>query len=86
MVRGDDTIRVELYTGPRDGLRRLFELAEDSAPSSTRTSTPGVVLVAVSGDEIIGHLQLTDTERPAEAEIKNMAVDPAHQGGRRAAR
>jgi ribosomal protein S18 acetylase RimI-like enzyme len=34
----------------------------------------GTVLVALCADEIVGHLQMT------EAEIKNMAVLPAHQG------
>jgi ribosomal protein S18 acetylase RimI-like enzyme len=36
--------------------------------------------VAVSGDEIIGHLQLTGTGDPRQAEIKNMAVREACQG------
>ena len=86
MVRGDDTIRVELHTGPRDDLRRLFELAEDSAAELDAYIDAGRVLVALDGDRAVGHLQLTETERPAEAEVKNMAVDPAHQrrgsGGR----
>ena len=37
------------------------------------------MLVARNGDAIVGHLQITDTGRPAEAELKNMAVDPSHQ-------
>ena len=80
MVRGDDTIRVELHTGPRDGLRRLFELAEDSAAELDAYIDAGRVLVASDGDRVVGHLQLTATERSGAAEVKNMAVDPAHQG------
>ena len=79
MVRGDDTIHVELHTGPRDGLRRLFELAEDSAPELDAYIGAGRVLVALDGDRVVGHLQLTATERAGEAEVKNMAVDPAYQ-------
>ena len=33
--------------------------------------------MAVDGDQVIGHVQLIATG--AEAEVKNMAVDPAHQ-------
>src|SRR5262249_55673122 len=35
---------------------------------------------AVSGTEVIGHLQLTGTEDPRQAEVKNMAVREARQG------
>ena len=38
------------------------------------------MLVAVDGDAIVGHVQIVDTARPDEAEIKNMAVEPARQG------
>jgi ribosomal protein S18 acetylase RimI-like enzyme len=37
-------------------------------------------LVALEGDAVVGHLQLTPTGDPAEAQVKNTAVDPAHQG------
>jgi ribosomal protein S18 acetylase RimI-like enzyme len=80
VLRGDDSIRIERHTGPRDGLRRLFELAEDSAAELDAYIGTGRVLVALDGDRVVGHLQLTATGRPAEAEVKNMAVDPAHQG------
>ena len=79
MVQGDDTIRVELHTGPRHDLRRLFELAEDSAAELDGYIDAGRVLVALDADRVVGHLQLTATERPAEAEVKNMGVDPAYQ-------
>jgi ribosomal protein S18 acetylase RimI-like enzyme len=73
-------VRVETYHGPRHALRPLFELAEDSATELDAYIDAGRVLVAVAGTEIIGHLQLVDTGDPAQAEIKNMAVYPGHQG------
>jgi ribosomal protein S18 acetylase RimI-like enzyme len=78
--RDDDTIRVEPHTGPRAALRPLFELAEDSAAELDAYIDAGRVLVARDGDRTVGHLQLTATDRPGEAEVKNMAVDPAYQG------
>ena len=68
------TIHVETYAGPRRELRSLFELAEDSAPELDGYIDAGRVLVAMSEDRIVGHLQLID------AEVKNMAVLESHQG------
>ncbi|HEX5297943.1 MAG TPA: GNAT family N-acetyltransferase [Streptosporangiaceae bacterium] len=73
-------IRIEVYGGPRDSLRALFELAEDSAAELDSYIGDGCVLVAVSGGEVIGHLQLTGTGDPCQAEIKNMAVHEDFQG------
>jgi len=73
-------VRIETYRGSRDKLRALFELAEDSATELDSYIGVGRVLVAVSDGEIIGHLQLTGTEDPRQAEIKNMAVREARQG------
>jgi GNAT superfamily N-acetyltransferase len=67
-------IRIQVHRGPRDNLRPLFELAEDSAAELDSYIGTGRVLVAVSGSEIVGHLQLTATSDPRLAEIKNMAV------------
>ncbi len=72
--------RVELYAGARSDLRPLFELADDSAQELDRYMDAGRVLVAVAGDAVIGHVQLTDAARPREVEIKNMAVLPRWQG------
>ena len=72
-------IRVVEHSGPRSELRRQFELAEDSVSELDGYIDAGRVLVALEGDEIVGHLQLTDTADPAEAEVKNTAVDPDHQ-------
>ncbi|MGZ4591151.1 MAG: GNAT family N-acetyltransferase [Actinomycetes bacterium] len=72
--------RVELYAGSRDALRPLFALAEDSSSQLDSYLGAGRVLVAADGDEVIGHLQLVDTDRPGEVEIKNMAVREGLQG------
>jgi GNAT superfamily N-acetyltransferase len=71
--------RVECHGGPRSQLRPLFELAEDSPAALDAYIDAGRVLVAIEGDEIVGHLQLTETGRDA-AEVKNMAVLPTMQG------
>jgi GNAT superfamily N-acetyltransferase len=73
-------VRIETYRGSRDRLRTLFELAEDSAAELDSYINSGRVLVAVSGTEIIGHLQLTGAHVPRQAEIKNMAVRENRQG------
>lgn len=73
-------IRVFEYSGPRSELRRLFALAEDSEQALDGYIESGRVLIAQEGEEIVGHLQLTDAAERAEVEIKNMAVDPAYQG------
>ena len=79
-ARPADDIRIEAYGGPRDSLRALFELAEDSAAELDSYIGDGRVLVAVTGTEVIGHLQLTGTGDPRQAEIKNMAVREDRQG------
>jgi GNAT superfamily N-acetyltransferase len=76
----DKGIRVALHDGPRDGLRELFELAEDSATQLDSYMDRGRVLVAVDGQEIVGHLQVVAGPGPNESEIKNMAVRTSHQG------
>ena len=79
-ARSADDIRIEVYSGPRDSLRVLFELAEDSAAELDSYIDDGRVLVAVSGGEVIGHLQLTGAGDPCQVEIKNMAVREECQG------
>jgi predicted N-acetyltransferase YhbS len=73
-------VHIELHTGPRQQLRPLFELAEDSVTQLDSYLTAGRVLVALLGTEVIGHLQLVDTDRPGVLEIKNMAVREDFQG------
>jgi len=79
-ARSADDVRIEAYGGPRDRLRALFELAEDSAAELDSYIDAGRVLVATSDGEIIGHVQLTCTGDPRQVEIKNMAVRETRQG------
>ena len=73
-------MRIRLHTAPREELRGLFALAEDSERLLDGYLHDGRVLVAGDGDAIVGHLQLTDAGERADAEIKNMAVLPGWQG------
>lgn len=73
-------VRVETYDGPREELRGLFELAEDSAAELDSYLHAGRVLTATVGLDVVGHLQLVETDRPGQTEIKNMAVREDWQG------
>lgn len=72
--------RIVEHSTSRAELRRLFDLAEDSARALDGYINRGRVLVALDGEKIVGHIQITETGRATELEIKNMAVDPAMQG------
>jgi GNAT superfamily N-acetyltransferase len=72
-------VPVREHAGPRRPLRPLFELAEDSADELDSYIDAGRVLVARARGDVVGHLQLTETGRADELEIKNMAVLPDHQ-------
>lgn len=73
-------VRIEEHSGSRSTLRALFGVAEESERALDEYIDDGRVLVAVEGDWIVGHLQLTDADGPAAAEIKNMAVAASRQG------
>jgi ribosomal protein S18 acetylase RimI-like enzyme len=73
-------IRVALHDGPREELRDLFELAEDSSAQLDAYLNLGRVLVAIDGQQIVGHLQVASGPGPRQCEIKNMAVRTSHQG------
>jgi ribosomal protein S18 acetylase RimI-like enzyme len=77
---GEPVVAIDWYTGDRDALRSLFELAEDSPAQLDSYLRSGRVLVARTGPEIVGHLQLTDVGQPGQAEVKNMAVREDLQG------
>jgi GNAT superfamily N-acetyltransferase len=79
-VRAEPPVAVEWYAGDRDALRPLFELAEDSPAELDSYLHCGRILIARTGPEIVGHLQLTDTGQPGQAEVKNMAVREDRQG------
>lgn len=70
---------MESYTGPRAGLRALFEAAEDSTAELNCYIGAGEVLVANASDRVVGHLQLIDDDADT-SEIKNMAVEAAYRG------
>jgi GNAT superfamily N-acetyltransferase len=67
-------LTIQRHEGGRGALRSLFELAEDSQSELASYIDLGEVLVAIDEGEVVGHLQLID------AEVKNMAVAPPHQG------
>src|SRR5947209_10329188 len=73
-------VRVEPFTGERERLRELFELAEDSTDELNTYLHTGGVLAAVTGAQVVGHLQLVDTGRPGQVELENMAVRETLQG------
>jgi GNAT superfamily N-acetyltransferase len=75
-------LSVDWFDGDRADLRTLFELAEDSPSELDSYLHRGRVLVARgrNGTGIAGHLQVVDTGRPGEAELKNMAVHEDRQG------
>ncbi|MGH3549397.1 MAG: GNAT family N-acetyltransferase [Pseudonocardiaceae bacterium] len=58
----------------------MFELAEDSSEQLDSYIDSGRVLVAVAANEPIGHIQLVDTGRRGEVEVKNLAVAETRQG------
>src|SRR5882672_7297405 len=75
-----DDVCVGPNTGSRDALRPLFELAEDSPAQLDSYLSAGRILVARQGADVVGHLQLVDTDQPGVVELKNMAVREDLQG------
>ena len=73
-------VHIERHTGLRGELRRLFEMAEDSAAQLDSYLDAGEVLVAVDDDRVVGHLQLVDADHAQQCEIRNMAVEPHYRG------
>lgn len=71
-------IRIGQHEGARAELRPLFELAEDSAAQLDGYLASGRVLVATENEQVVAHLQLTETAA-GDAEIRNMAVVETHR-------
>ncbi|WP_238012432.1 GNAT family N-acetyltransferase [Dactylosporangium sp. AC04546] len=67
-------MRIERYEGPRDAVRWLFELADDSAALLDGYLGEGVVLLVRDGGELVGHAQLVGDE------LTNMAVVAGRRG------
>jgi ribosomal protein S18 acetylase RimI-like enzyme len=80
VTRSEPGLRIDWYDGDRALLRALFEEAEDSPAQLDAYLNEGRVLVARLGGEIVGHLQLVDTQQDGEVELKNMAVAAAVRG------
>jgi GNAT superfamily N-acetyltransferase len=77
---GAAAVQIDWYQGDRAGLRWLFEEAEDSRTQLDSYLDAGRVLVARSGPDVVGHLQLVPTGRDSEIELKSMAVVPRLRG------
>lgn len=76
----EENVTIDWYAGDRARLRPLFELAKDSSAELDSYIMAGRVLVARSGGEVVGHLQLVEDGEPGCAEIKNMAVREDRRG------
>ncbi|MEO6497163.1 MAG: GNAT family N-acetyltransferase, partial [Solirubrobacteraceae bacterium] len=73
-------VTVVPFTGPRQQLRELFDLAEGATKQLDSYVHAGEILVARAGEQIVGHIQLTETDAAGELEVKNMAVLAEQQG------
>jgi GNAT superfamily N-acetyltransferase len=73
-------VPVEIFTGKRESLSRLFALADDSPEEIASYISLGEIFVAREGELVIGHLQILETDSAGVFELKSMAVTEAHQG------
>lgn len=71
-------MRIELYTGEREALRALLELADERGPLALYMHK-GEVLAAREDDEVVGVALIAPVEAEA-IEIKNLAVRADRQG------
>jgi ribosomal protein S18 acetylase RimI-like enzyme len=65
---------ISLHSGSREPLAHLFSEADDSESEIARYRDFGVVLVAHEGDELVGHVQVVETDEAQVFEIKSIAV------------
>ena len=72
--------RIDWYPGDRRLLLALFAEAEDSPLQLDSYLQAGRVLVARVDAVVVAHLQLVETGREGEIELKSMAVDPGLRG------
>lgn len=80
---GDEEERpllLQTFTGERRQLEALFAYADDSPREIASYIHAGAVLVAVRGDELVGHIQLVPGEVADSWELKSMAVEPTLRG------
>lgn len=73
--------RVEFgwYSGDRERLRGLFELAESSVQRLEAALPRGRVLTAADGNEMVGCLQLVESDAEGELELLTLCVAERHQ-------
>lgn len=71
---------LEPYAGPRQKIRSLFELADDSSLAIDSYFEKGTVIVAKMNGDIVGHVQLIDDQAGEQIEIKSIAVIPVRTG------
>ena len=79
MTRAPD-VEIRLHEAPREELRELFALAEDSPEQLDRYVNLGRVLIAVEAEATVGYVQLVDCETPEEIELQSLAVAETRQG------
>jgi GNAT superfamily N-acetyltransferase len=73
-------VLIRIYEGDREALRPFFRMADDSEREIDAYLDLGELLVAVDGDEVVGHLQLVDLADPGTVELKSMAVVEGRRG------
>jgi GNAT superfamily N-acetyltransferase len=73
-------LHIACYDGDRQPLRALFAEAEDSPRQLESYIDAGRLLVAYLNGQVVGHLQLVQTDMDHRIELKSMAVDAALRG------
>jgi N-acetylglutamate synthase-like GNAT family acetyltransferase len=68
------SVEITSYTGPQAQLRGLFSLAEDFPRRLEVSLDRGRVLVATANGEIVAYLQLVESDKRDEVELRSMAV------------
>jgi GNAT superfamily N-acetyltransferase len=70
----DPGVQIRWHTAPRDELRPLFALADDSQCQLDGYLRLGRVLVATRGSSIVGHAQLVAADAGDVIELRSLAV------------
>lgn len=72
-------LTIRWHTAPRQELRALFVLAEDSPERLDSSLGLGRVLVAVEQGITVGYVQLVGCETPGDIEMRSLAVAEGRQ-------
>ena len=73
-------MQIHVFLEDRRALLGLFALADDSPTQISNYLPLGEVLVARDPKEVIGHVQIVETDEPCVFEIKSLAVIEQRQG------